>query len=231
MQMAEPTPNTFSFFNNSRLNNGGSSITDDRYKVFGYANDPSLATSRGVYQKVLEVLQPFRDLFRAKLGRQFPDAERGMHRFFELTNLFSMKSYVSQVLRMSQGYWLVRDPRQGYRPVRSGSHRKHVVEYLRGSLVVTWGYHSRPREPSPRLAHRATPGPRAGGSYPNWPWFDLEYTFAASEQRTCYSNTARLQRRILNPASGILDSLSQSAQETIQFQSPVTAISENVENN
>ena len=101
MQMTEPSSNTFSFFNNSRINNGDSSVTDDPFNVSGYIDDPNLATSQGVSRKVLEALQPFRDLFRAKLGRQLPDIEKGMRRVFELTNLFSMRSYMSQVLRMS----------------------------------------------------------------------------------------------------------------------------------
>ena len=100
-QMTEPSPNTFLFFNNSRANNQNSSVIGDPFRVSGYIDDPNLATLQGVSQRVLEALQPFRDLFRAKLGQRLPDVETGMRRLFELTNTFSMRSYMTHALRMS----------------------------------------------------------------------------------------------------------------------------------
>ena len=100
MQMVKPTPNTFLFFNNARINNQDSSITGDPFNVSGYVNDETLTTPSEVSQKVATVIQPFRDFFRAKDGSQ-PNISTGMQELFDATNTFSMRSYMFQVLGMN----------------------------------------------------------------------------------------------------------------------------------
>ena len=94
MQMVEPSPNTFLFYNNARINNQAPNVTGDPFSVSGYVTDSSLTTPQGVSQKVAEVLQPFRDLFRAQSGEQPPDIASAMSDLFGLTNKFSMRSYM-----------------------------------------------------------------------------------------------------------------------------------------
>jgi hypothetical protein len=91
MQMVDP-PNTFLFFNNSRINNQ-QSVTGDPFNVTSYVDEPDLRTPQGVSKKVGEVIQPFRDMFRAPLG-QHADIATAMDRLFKETNTFSMRSYM-----------------------------------------------------------------------------------------------------------------------------------------
>jgi hypothetical protein len=96
MQMAPPSPHTFSFFNNARVNNQDSNVTGDPFNVHAYVNDPNLRTPSGVSRHVATVIQPFRDLFRAPAGAQ-PDIATGMENLFTATNIFSMRSYMFQL--------------------------------------------------------------------------------------------------------------------------------------
>ena len=100
MQMVEPTPNTFLFFNNARINNQDSSVTGDPFHVSDYVDDPTLTTLDEVSRRVATMIQPFRDLFRAKPGHQ-PDIAAGMEALFAATNKFSGKSYMIDALGMS----------------------------------------------------------------------------------------------------------------------------------
>jgi len=94
MQMVEPSPNTFLFYNNARVHNQDDSITGDPFNVSSYINNPNLTTPKDVSQKVAGVIQPFRDLFRTQSGGQTPDIASAMTNLFEETNKFSMRSYM-----------------------------------------------------------------------------------------------------------------------------------------
>jgi len=94
MQMVEPTPNTFLFYNNSRVNNQDSSITGDPFNVSSYVTDSTLTTPQGVAQKVATVIQGFRDFFRPEQGKPPPNIKTVMEVLFELTNQYSMRSYM-----------------------------------------------------------------------------------------------------------------------------------------
>ena len=101
MQMVEPSPNTFLFYNNARVNNQDSSVTGDPFNVSSYVDDPGLTTPQGVSRKVAEVLQPFRDLFRAPApGEHPPDISNAMTELFSLTNRFSTRSYMFEPVGM-----------------------------------------------------------------------------------------------------------------------------------
>lgn len=93
-QMVEPEAHTFLFYNNVRVNNQDTSVTGDPFNVRKYVTDPDLTTPRGVSRRVAEVLQPFRDLFRAKSGERPPDIASAMKELFGRTNRFSMRGYM-----------------------------------------------------------------------------------------------------------------------------------------
>ena len=94
MQMVNP-PNTWLLYNNARVNNQDSSVAGDPFNVRGYINDPSLSTPQAVHQKVAEVIQPFRDLFRPPPpGEKQRSIKESMDILFEQTNQFSMRSYM-----------------------------------------------------------------------------------------------------------------------------------------
>jgi hypothetical protein len=93
MQMVDPAPNTFLFFNNSRVNNQAAAIAVDPFNVAGYVNEPDLRTPLGVSQRVATVIQPYRNLFRALPGQQ-PNIATGMEALFAETNMFSMRSHM-----------------------------------------------------------------------------------------------------------------------------------------
>jgi hypothetical protein len=95
MQMVSPTPNTFLFFNNARINNQDSSVAGDPFNVSSYVTNEALTTPKGVSTRVTEVLQPFRDLFRHTEG-QTTDISAAMDTLFEETNKFSTRSYMFQ---------------------------------------------------------------------------------------------------------------------------------------
>jgi len=94
MQMVEPTPNTFLFYNNSRVNNQDSSITGDPFNVSSYVTDQDLTTPQGVAQKVASEIQGFRDMFRSNPGRPPPNIATEMAVLFEMTNQYSMRSHM-----------------------------------------------------------------------------------------------------------------------------------------
>lgn len=100
MQMVEPNANTFLFYNNARVNNRDTSITGDPFNVASYVNDTTLTTPAEVSQKVAAVIQPFRDLFRPDSSGKQPDIAAGMETLFELTNQYSMRTYMFEVLGM-----------------------------------------------------------------------------------------------------------------------------------
>ena len=92
MQMVDP-PNTWLLYNNCRVKNQAPSAADDPFNVSNYVTDPTLRTPEGVSKRVSEILQPFRDLFRHLPGGK-ADIAAAMHRLFEETNNFSMRSYM-----------------------------------------------------------------------------------------------------------------------------------------
>jgi hypothetical protein len=96
MQMVSPSPNTFLFFNGSRVHNQDSSITGDPFNVSSYLNNPSLTTPEEVSHQVATVIQPFRDFFRVSSSGVQPKIATGMEELFTATNAFSMRSYMFQ---------------------------------------------------------------------------------------------------------------------------------------
>ena len=100
MQMVEPSPNTFLFYNNARVNNQDHSVVGDPFDVLSYVRDESLTTPQGVARKISAVLQPFRDLFRNRAGEQPPDIATAIDQLYSLTNRLSMRTYMSTVLQM-----------------------------------------------------------------------------------------------------------------------------------
>ena len=100
MQMVEPAPNTFLFFNNARIYSQDTSVIGDPFNVSSYVNDASLTTPDEVSRRVATLIQPFRDLFRAEPGHQ-PDIEAGMKALFAATDKFSLRSYMIDVLGMN----------------------------------------------------------------------------------------------------------------------------------
>lgn len=92
MQMVKP-PNTFLFYNNTRVHNQEQSVTSDPFHVGSYVTDPDLRTPEGVHRRVSEVIQPFRNLFRHYPNKQ-TDIATAMDRLFKATNTFSMRSYM-----------------------------------------------------------------------------------------------------------------------------------------
>ena len=93
-QMVNP-PNTWLFYNNARVNNQDPFVTGDPFNVKNYVIDKGLTTPQGVQDKVAEVLQPFRDLFRPPGAGQPPqDIANSMEILFKETNQLSMRSYL-----------------------------------------------------------------------------------------------------------------------------------------
>ena len=93
-QMVPPSANTFSFFNNARINNQDSNVTGDPFNVRTYVSDPNLRTPGGVSRQVATMIQPFRDLFRTSSSGVQPDIATSMEALFTATNKFSMRSYM-----------------------------------------------------------------------------------------------------------------------------------------
>ena len=90
------TPNSFWFFNNVGIKNQVSDLTeDDPFDVSGYV-DPSLASPAAVSQKLAEVIEPFRNLFVPDSSGNQPDIATAMAVLFNETDMFSMRSYMSQ---------------------------------------------------------------------------------------------------------------------------------------
>ncbi|KAF9645107.1 amine oxidase [Thelephora ganbajun] len=189
MQMVEPSPNTFLFYNNARVNNGDPSISGDPFNVSGYLNDPNLTTPAEVSQRVAEVLQPFRDLFRAESGSP-PRIASAMDKLFVLTNKFSMRSYM-------------------FDPASVGMNAKDISWCETLDFSSTAAYDRALTEST--LQPLSTAWPSIG---PLRPFLDPNHTDALHF-------AAKDLRRFLR----------QCAQEAVQFQSPVTAISEDTENN
>jgi hypothetical protein len=101
IQMIKPSPNTFLFYNNRHAYNQDSTLPEDPFNVSGYLGDTKLATPQAVHKKVAEVLQPFRDLFRAKPGEQPPDIATAISELFRMTNRSSMRSHMFEILGMN----------------------------------------------------------------------------------------------------------------------------------
>ena len=95
MAMVEPMTNTLLFYNNARVNNRAPSVTDDPFHVSAYVDDPNIRTPEGVSAKVLEVLQPFRDLFRSS-PQGPPNITAAVNTIFEEADKYSMRSYMYQ---------------------------------------------------------------------------------------------------------------------------------------
>ena len=94
-QMVDP-PNTFLYYNFSRVNNQAPSIAPDPFNVSSYVADPDLRTPEGVSKRVSEVIQPFRDYFSHINPWGIIGIRAGIKRLFEETNQFSMRSYMFQ---------------------------------------------------------------------------------------------------------------------------------------
>ncbi|KAF9648690.1 hypothetical protein BDM02DRAFT_2079180 [Thelephora ganbajun] len=187
-QMVEPSPNTFLFYNNARVNNGAPSIIDNPFNV-DHINDPSLRTPEGVFQRVAEVLRPFRGLFRVEPGDPPLDVAKAMKDLYKWTDRLSMRSCMSTVFGMSAKdiSWCETLDKS------TGSYDQALTEIIIGSLASNW-----PDKPP--------------SQDPNTDWYCFD------------GGSSTLPEAMFN-------SLSQVVREATQFRSPITAISEDTENN
>lgn len=230
------SPNTLLFYNNARVYNKDPSTTGDPFNISGYISDPNLRTPQDVSQMVALALQRFRDLFRPQPGEQPPDIAKAMIELFKETDEFSMRSYMSRILGMSDreiSWCETLDKSTGwYDRALTESTSSNT---LCGCLVVTWVYLGFTPAVIEGLAFNwptaPLPGSEPPNPDPNGPWWCFEYVLAVSEGREHYSDALRSL-----PSGGsstlpeaMFKSLSESAQGATQFQSPVTAISEDVQ--
>ncbi|KAF9783369.1 amine oxidase [Thelephora terrestris] len=152
LQMVAPSANTWLLYNNARVNNQVPSVTDDPFGVSDYITDPSLRTPEGVYKRVEEVLQQFRDLFRESPEGTL-DMATAMDTLFERTNNFSMRSYMVQNGMSSNDIsWCetISDSTGGY--------DRGFTETILDSLAFDW-----PNTP--------LPGPEQEKVYPSQGWY------------------------------------------------------------
>lgn len=100
-EMVNP-PNTWLYFNGVRMNNRTTSdpIAGDPFNVGAYLSDKSLGTQEAVLNKVAEVIQPFRNLFRSTRGQPPRDIATSMKALFEATNTSSMRTWMLSAVRM-----------------------------------------------------------------------------------------------------------------------------------
>jgi hypothetical protein len=99
MQMVEPTPNTFLYYHGHHAQNQAPSVTKDPFHVSSYLKDTKLATPQAVSQKVADVLQRFRNLFRVKPGEPL-DIACAMSKLYREAGNFSMRSYMFEHEKM-----------------------------------------------------------------------------------------------------------------------------------
>lgn len=92
--------NTWLYFNRVRVNNRAKGVAGDPFLVSGYVNDQSLTTQEAVLNKLQEVVQPFRDLFRPRADGSLPDIAEAIASLFQETNKFSLRSYMLMVHNM-----------------------------------------------------------------------------------------------------------------------------------
>jgi len=139
------TSNSFLFFNNERIMNQDSDLTeDDPFDVSGYV-DPSLASPAAVSQKVADVIKPFRDLFVVPdSSGNTPDIATAMAQLFNETDMFSMRSYMFQGgMRAEDISWCeTLDKSTGWYDRALTESKSLGTFHL--ILVVTWGNRSRP---------------------------------------------------------------------------------------
>ncbi|KAF9648704.1 hypothetical protein BDM02DRAFT_3260885 [Thelephora ganbajun] len=131
--MVEPSPNTFLFYNNARVNNGAPSATDNPFNV-DHVDDPSLRTPEGVSQRVAEVLRPFRGLFRVDPWDPPLDIAKAMEDLSKWVDRLSMRSCMSNILGMSarEISWCETLDKA------TGSYNQALAETVIGSLVFNW---------------------------------------------------------------------------------------------
>lgn len=98
-EMVDP-PNTWLYFNGVRVNNRDKTVTGDPFDVKDYVKDQDLTTQQGVLNKIAEVIQPFRDLFRPTRDEPPPDITTTMNTLFEETNEFSTRTYMLTIKNM-----------------------------------------------------------------------------------------------------------------------------------
>ena len=102
-EMVDP-PHTLLHFNNNRLHNRASPSAEgaDPFKVNSskFLNDDSLATQSAVQMKIAKVIEPFRDLFRPTIDGTLPDIDGALKSLFEVTNNWSMRTYMLNVVKM-----------------------------------------------------------------------------------------------------------------------------------
>ena len=99
MDMPPGSRHTFLFYNNARTNNGVAA-PGNPFNVANYLEGPQLATPENVHQRIREVLQPSRNLFRAGPGGA-PDIALAINNLYALTNGRSMRAYMSEEFDMS----------------------------------------------------------------------------------------------------------------------------------
>ena len=93
----EDPPNTRLFYNGNRAFNKPHSEGDDEdpFNVRNHLHEESLATHKGVDEKVRKLFQEFRDLFRPQSpGASPPCIETAMNELFKRTNNYTMRSFM-----------------------------------------------------------------------------------------------------------------------------------------
>ena len=93
-------PNTFLFFNNARIYSQDTDVAGDPFNVSGYV-DPNLTSPAEVAAKVADVILPFRNLFTPDSSGNQPDIATAMTKLFDVSNTFSMRSYMFQATTLS----------------------------------------------------------------------------------------------------------------------------------
>lgn len=100
------SPNTWLFYNNARAHNQDPSVTGDPFNVKSYLTDERLATPQGVSEKVAEMLQPYRDLFRPLPAGQPRDIAACMASLLRDADRLSMRGYMlSRGMNMKDIRW------------------------------------------------------------------------------------------------------------------------------
>ena len=148
------SPNKFLFFNNARVHNNDPSVAGDSFNILDYIEEVDLTTPQNVNQKIMEVLQPFRNLFKPRVCGKVPDIATAIDHLYDRTDKYSMRAYMTQVLKMDDKdiHWCETLDKT------TGWYDRALAESawfyaFHGYPVVTCGYHRRPRELGLRLAH------------------------------------------------------------------------------
>ena len=88
--------NTRLFYNNTCPHDQDDPADDDPFNVKASLTDPSLATPRGISDKITALVQPYRDLFRPLPNGTGRDIAAPMAKLFEDTDQLSIKEFMAK---------------------------------------------------------------------------------------------------------------------------------------